>query len=246
MYQLIVDVGNTNIKFGFFQNDKLIHVYIMPTEKYSYRNLQQLLKNKLCQAIYVGSVVHELTTRLLHDLKSITTINAKLIKPSDFKLIFDLSKFNANEIGTDILALALITKHLQKKAIAICFGTATFAVLVNNNQLIGVSIAPSIELGIKQLSTTTSLIKKVNTEIGDLDLGTNTPTSLQSGGSHMARGFIISILDYVNKHYHINKALITGGKTTYLKFIKHIPYTTVLNHAILLGYYHLTKLFRHK
>jgi type III pantothenate kinase len=241
MHKLIIDVGNTNIKFGFFHKDKLVNVFTIGTKKYSYSGLVKILKNNKYDSVYLGSVVKELTNELIQDLKSITKNKVILIKPIDFKACFKLDKFPINEIGADILALALITKHLYRNGIGVSFGTATFAVVIKNNQIVGVAIAPSIELGTKHLETTTSLIKNANAKIGNLKLGNNTTTSLQSGGSHMARGFIMSLLDYTNKHYHINKVLITGGKTSSLKFITKISQAKILDHAILLGYYQLVK-----
>jgi type III pantothenate kinase len=239
--KLIIDVGNTNIKFGFFNHDKLINVITNPTKEYSRLQLTTILKTYQYDEVYVGSVVKELTNKLLNDLEFITKCKINLIKPEHFKFVFDLSKFPMNEIGVDILAIALITKHLYRQGIGISFGTATFAVVVNEKQILGVAIAPSIELGTRHLETTTSLIKKVNTTIGNLSLGKNTKTSLQSGGSHMARGFVMSLLEHVNSHYKINKILITGGKTNLLKFIAKIPHTQILDHAVLLGYYELVK-----
>ncbi|MDR2369448.1 MAG: type III pantothenate kinase [Mycoplasmataceae bacterium] len=242
MHRLIVDAGNTSIKLGVFLNDKLTRVVNINTNTYSFTTLKKVLPIKNYQSVHVGSVVKELNTRLLHDLQRITKINVTLIKANDFQTSFGLSQFNTNEIGVDILGLALITKLCYQTGVAISFGTATFAVAVKRNTLIGVAIAPSIELGTRQLQTTTSLIKKVNTKIGNLSFGRNTTTALQSGGSHMARGFIISVLDYVRQHYRINHVLIAGGKTAYLKkIIKKIPHAKVLSHAVLLGYYQLIK-----
>ncbi|MDR0675127.1 MAG: type III pantothenate kinase [Mycoplasmataceae bacterium] len=241
MHRLIVDVGNTNIKFGLFSNDKLTNVICIHTHTYSYTKLKKILNIEKCKKIYVGSVVKELTTRLVQDLHLITQTYITVIKPIDFKSVFNLTKFPIKEIGVDILGLALIVKHLYNKGVGISFGTATFAIIVNKQNLIGAAIAPSINLGIRQLQITTSLIKKVNTKIGNLNFGKNTLTALRSGGSHMAQGFIMSIFNYAHKHYHINQTLITGGKMIHLKFVKNLPNTDILDNAVLLGYYQLVK-----
>jgi type III pantothenate kinase len=159
MLKLILDVGNTNIKFGFFDNDKLIKTNIISTKSYSISQLRKNIKNISHTQIYIGSVVKHLNNQMLNDIKTITGISAKFINAKDFISEFDLSKFNINEIGVDILGLSLAIKYLYKKAIGISLGTATFAVAVDNSKLIGAVIAPSIELGINQLNETTALIK---------------------------------------------------------------------------------------
>jgi pantothenate kinase type III len=196
-----------------------------------------------CEQIYLGSVVKTLTKRIESDIHALTKTNVRVIKSIDFKKEFNLKKFNVNEIGTDILALALAVKKNYKSGVGISFGTATFAVCVDDSHLLGAIIAPSIELGIQQLTKTTSLITKKSIDLtsGNLAFATNTKGSLQSGSSHMAKGFVVSIMDYVNKQYHIRKTLITGGKTSYLQFLDKLPDVKILNDATLIGYYQLSK-----
>jgi pantothenate kinase type III len=244
MNKLIVDVGNTNIKFGFFnKKDKLVRVGMILTKNYTLASLRTILTSSKYDAVFVGSVVKEITNRLVRDLQFVTKMPVTLITADHFKKVFNLDRFCINEIGSDILALALTVKQLVNDGIGVSFGTATFAVVVKGEELIGVAIAPSIELGTKQLGNITSLIKNksISTKLGNLDFGCNTTTSLQSGGSHMARGFVMSILEYANKHYQINKAIVTGGKTNYLKFIDKTPHIKIVDNAVLLGYYQITK-----
>ncbi|MDR1234545.1 MAG: type III pantothenate kinase [Mycoplasmataceae bacterium] len=245
MNKLIIDVGNTNIKLGNFIDGKLTKTKILPTKLYSFNNLKKKIDGVNYQQVYVGSVVKELDKQILRDIKNITKLQLKMIRAIDFKKEFNLSKFNVNEIGTDILGLATILKKLYKNAVGISFGTATFAVAVKCKRIMGVVIASSIEMGIHQLNTTTSLIKNkllVDTaKASSLEFGKDTNSAINSGASHMARGFISSVYDYAKTKYHINQMVLTGGKTIYLHDIDKLKHIKLLDNAVLLGYYELSQ-----
>jgi pantothenate kinase type III len=106
MLRLIIDVGNTNIKFGFFDK-KLLFVKILSTKKYSKLALKKMLTLHHLEKIYIGSVVSQITRTMVSDLQALTKVHVHLIKATDFINEFNLTKFNINEIGTDLLSLAL-------------------------------------------------------------------------------------------------------------------------------------------
>ncbi|MDR0985895.1 MAG: type III pantothenate kinase [Mycoplasmataceae bacterium] len=227
---LILDIGNTTTKFGVFYKNKLVKSIITPTKK------NRIPKIVGIDSIYIGSVVTSINKKISSQLFKQYKLKPKLIRSKDFKNQFNLSKFNINEIGLDILALAMYIKSLNKKALGICFGTATFAIAINNKNIYGVSIAPSIEFGLKHLGNLTELTKTNNVcHKYLLSFGNSTKTALTSGGSHMARGYILSCLDYCKNKYDINHCYITGGKSDAIiglpNNISHI------DNAILKGYY---------
>jgi type III pantothenate kinase len=239
-----VDIGNTNIKFGLFKDNVLSKVKILSTPQYRPTDLKTIFKSNKITSVYIGSVVKNIELRIAKDIYAISKIKAKIINIRDFESSFNLSQFNKKEIGLDILAFALFIKNKYKSGIGISFGTATFAVAVNNKTIKGVVIAPSIQLGIHQLNETTSLIKtKSFGQIkNQLSFGKNTNQSLASGASHMAKGFIESIQKYASDNYNIKNVYISGGKSYYLHFVNNMSNVATIDNAVLLGY---NQLFRH-
>ncbi|MDR3257825.1 MAG: type III pantothenate kinase [Mycoplasmataceae bacterium] len=243
MFKMIVDIGNTNIKCGLFKNNNLIKTIILQTKQYSQTFIKTIISKSKVTSVYIGSVVKNIGERIAKDVYTSFKIKAKVISTKDFDSSFVLSPFNKKEIGLDILAFALFIKNKYKSGVGISFGTATFAVAVNNKKIEGVVIAPSILLGIHQLSETTSLINTKGFGLlkNQLSFGKNTNQSLASGASHMARGFISSIQEYATKHYKINKVYISGGKSHYLQFTDKMNNVKTIDEVILLGYNELIK-----
>jgi type III pantothenate kinase len=239
---LIVDIGNTNVKFGLFNNNKLLNVYTIPTHTYKMGSIKATIpaKMKPIEDIYVGSVVPSANVLVIDDIYKTYKIRPQLINGADFKAHFDLAKFDINEIGIDILGYAMFIKSNYKSGVGICFGTATFAVAVDNNKIYGVAIAPSIELGIQHLSRRAELIHNYQVNKIQKIFGFNTSTAIASGAAHMAEGFVQSVAAYAKQKYHINDVYVSGGKSIYLQTLesKNIHF---IHNAILLGYFELLK-----
>jgi pantothenate kinase type III len=215
---LIVDVGNTNTKFAFFQNNKLLKIYLFPTHTQFSLNKISLNHSTIDQA-YIGSVVPSLNKQLINKIYRTYRVKAALIKQTDFKTQFILHKFNLNEMGMDILALSQFIKTKYNEGVGISFGTATFVVYVRNKTIYGAMIAPSIETGAKRLHDKTELIQSQTIAKLNMNLGFNTKTALQSGAFHMVDGFIDNVLLFAKQKYQINKAYITGGKLKEIKLL---------------------------
>ncbi|MDR0825741.1 MAG: type III pantothenate kinase [Mycoplasmataceae bacterium] len=234
---LIVDVGNTNIKLGIFINKKLKRVFITPTHHYQ---LNKSLSKLQISQIYIGSVVPSINKKLSNDLFKLTKVNPQKIKVTNFKAEFNLSKFNQSEIGTDILSLALFIKKTVHKGAGICFGTASYAVAVDNKTMHGAIIAPPIITGIEKLHLSTSMLRQTNMKMKQsFKFGSNTIEALTSGAAYMANGFITGIINYCKKHYGMTHFIITGGKARELELIDKISGATIVDNAILLGYQYL-------
>lgn len=244
---LIVDAGNTNIKIGYFKNNKLTKIVKFPKE--------EILKAKLptikekASSIYIGSVIPSFNNKIIDKLYKTYKVKAKLIENKMFLKHFDLSKFDLNEIGTDILGLALYIKQEHKKCCAISFGTATFSIAVDNKKLYGVMIAPSFSSAFDTLNSSTELTRTNKFDSKKnlynwFDYGHDTPTALAAGANHLAKGFVDSLICFTSKKYKINKFCVCGGKSKNLMFLKQKEYAkkiAVLDEPTLTGYYFLTK-----
>jgi type III pantothenate kinase len=205
--KLVIDIGNTNIKFGLFDNHIIKQLIIKPTKQY-----KLIPKFKNIDECVIGSVVPKITNLISNDIYKKYHIKPKIININDFINLFNLDKFNKKEMGLDILAFALAIKNKHKQGIGISFGTATFAIAVKDNNLYGAIIAPSFDNALLSLTKTTALIKKANVNDISFNLGTNTITALSSGMAHSVNGFINSVVVYCKKNYGIDNVYVSGGK----------------------------------
>jgi type III pantothenate kinase len=207
--KLVIDIGNTNIKFGLFDKHQIKKMKIIPTKKY-----QVLPDFQNVETCCIGSVVLKLNTKIYDDIYHKYHIVSKIVTIQDFKKQFNLSRFKKqNEMGLDILAFALLIKSKYQSGIGISFGTATFAVAINDNIIHGVAIAPAFTDSLNQLSKKTALIKNANLGKICFSLGNDTKSALSSGIAHVVNGFIQSITSYCQKQYGVDCVYITGGKS---------------------------------
>ena len=227
--KLVIDIGNTNIKFGLFDKQQIKELKIIPTK--TYKATPSFSKFSKC---VIGSVVPSLNKKISNDIYKKFNIKSKIITLQDFKNDFDFNHFkNPSEIGLDILAFATAIKYETNKAVGISFGTATFAIAINRKDIYGVAITPSFYDSLKQLKINTSLIK--NTNLGNIsfNLGNDTKSSLSSGITHAINGFINSIMQYCQQQYGIDRVYIDGGKSELVKLNQQIKR---LDSAVLKGY----------
>lgn len=226
--KLVIDIGNTNIKFALFNNGIIKQLKIISTKYY-----KQIPNFKNVNQCVIGSVVPSLNKLIKTNVDKKYRIDSKIINANDFDKLFNLSSFNKKEIGLDILAFALLIKNYFHKGIGICFGTATFGVVIDNKTIHGVVITPSFMDSLESMYKKTALIKKNEINKISLGLGRNTISALSCGIAHNVNGFINSLISYCDKHYHINQVCVSGGNTNWLKLNKKIQH---VEHAVLHGY----------
>ncbi len=147
-------------------------------------------------------------------LKKITNIVPHIVTPKKFESIFDLSRFEIDKIGVDILGFSLFLKRKFNKAIGISFGTANFATGVDNNKMYGAIIWPN-KCSIEELVKKTELIscEAISNLVGDdsLDFGYDTQTALMYGNNFVKKGGAPFLIEYFSKQLSVNKFCLTGN-----------------------------------
>ena len=218
---LIIDNGNTSLKAGVYSTNKKPLSFYTISNNVNFVNLFKQIKSKYkITSCYICSVKPSLNRKIIDEILKIFKIKARIIKNVEFSNEFNLSQFDLNEVGTDILAYALFLKKEYKKCIGFCYGTAIFAIGVNNKKLHGCIIFPIPSDGIKELTKKAELIdknKKITKHNNFMDFGTNTKQALISGTNHYYMGIISSIINQFNTKYNFKNVCFTGGNAPRLK-----------------------------
>ena len=144
---LVIEIGNTNITIGVFDNDKIVQSWRLSTEHGRTEDeygifLKSLLKEtnldtKVTNAV-ISSVVVQLTDRIEIALKKYLGISSLIISHK-IKTHVTLKTDNPAQIGADRIVNACAAATLYKTpAIVVDFGTATSFDIVNgNNEFVG-------------------------------------------------------------------------------------------------------------
>lgn len=221
MNSIVINIGNTNIRFGLFKGENCEVSWVINTKPYrsqdelyiQFLNIYQTYKVEIenIEKIIIGSVVPQLT----HDIsRAISRIHGK--KP----IIVDRNtpsevEAKSKQMGTDIYANLVAAHHLypKKKKIIFDFGTALTASCVDENgETLGVIIAPGIITALNSLIKDTAQLPEIELIKPKSILGFDTVSCMQSGMVYGFLGMVEGFIDRINAEVKDDCFVIaTGG-----------------------------------
>lgn len=183
---LCVDCGNTSIKIGLFENDQVVKVFKLKTDRNKSSDeyalsLTSLVKGKVDGAI-ISSVV-PLVTPLLRDAIKESFNVAPMILSKKLKTKLPIKIDNPNELGSDMLAGAIGAKTIVDYPFVVAdLGTATKLYVVDKNgYFVGGVITAGMEISLKALVGNTAQLLETPIVAPNKIIGTNTKDCIQSG-----------------------------------------------------------------
>ncbi len=190
---LCLDVGNTHILGGVFDQDKQIARFRYAThligtaDQFGIFLLNILQANAISpekiSATAVCSVVPSCDFTIRHTL----TLYFKaplFILQSGVKTGLNIKYKNPNEVGADRIANAIggIHHFPNKNLIIIDMGTATTVCAINKKRdYLGGTILPGMRLGMESLKSNTAKLMEVDIEMPATYIGRSTRESIQAG-----------------------------------------------------------------
>lgn len=236
---LVIDIGNSYSKIAIAKQNLIYKKIIIKNEKkVNFKKIKLIIekyKSIIFHGSIIGSVVPKLTKIFYELIQKILGIKPYLINKKT-KLNFHLSKLSIKKIGQDILALSEYCSSKNENTIGFCFGTAIFAILIKNKNLIGASISIGLIKNLEALNLNTELIKKIKiNKVTKINWGITTKSALASGIYHYAIGFMNSFYEASKNYLKTDKiySVVSGGEITKIK--TNFDYELNKN-AILLGY----------
>jgi type III pantothenate kinase len=189
---LAIDIGNTNVVFGFFIKGKLVQTKrISSTISRTEDELWIVLKEFLAQVktspesmegVVISSVVSELNEIFINTVKEnfkITPLFINSMMDLGFKIPYD----DPTTLGADrICNVFAVIKKFGGPAIIVDFGTATtYDIITNKCEYLGGVIAPGLKMSAIGLFQQTSKLPKVELKFPETIIGKNTVRAIQSG-----------------------------------------------------------------
>lgn len=187
-----VDIGNTNVTFGVFEDDQLRATGRISTDPDRTADELGLIIDGLLKArgiepselhaVSMCSVVPPLTHTVQSAIADLTGINALVVGPG-VKTGIRVSYDRTQDVGTDRIADAVAAITLYgKPTVIVDIGTATVFNAVNENgEYIGGAIAPGMRSAAEALYNNTAQLRRVELAAPDAVIGRNTVESMQSG-----------------------------------------------------------------
>jgi type III pantothenate kinase len=220
---LAIDIGNTNIVLGAFDDQRLIRHWRVGTQPARSADeygilFQQLLsmadlKLEDVDAAILSCVVPPIEWVIVHMLEDYCGTRPLVVGPgikTGMKIKYD----NPKEVGADriVNAVAALDKY-PGPLIIVDFGTATtFDAISENGDYLGGAIAPGINISMEALFRTASKLPRVPFARPDAVIGRTTISSIQSGLFHGYVSMVDGIIDRMAEELGGEiKVLATGG-----------------------------------
>jgi len=220
---LAIDIGNTSIAFGVFENEKLRASWRMATvihrmaDEYAVALLSLLEHQGLAasdiKGVVLCNVVPPLTTTFA-DLSQRYFNTIPLVVGPGIKTGVRIRTDNPREVGADRIADAVAAYHLYGgPVITIDLGTATvFGVVSKEGDYIGGIIATGIATAAEALFTRTAQLPRVELIHPNRVIGANTIAAMQSGIVYGYAGLVEGMLARIEEELGEKaKVVATGG-----------------------------------
>ena len=221
---ILVDIGNTNILFGKFDNLDLVEQLRIETKVFNKdvssidsetsKKINNFIKND-CVDCFISGVVPDTILSLINFIKNHQDLN---IVEIDNEYLANLIKVDVDkpyEVGVDRLINSYAGLNLYNSPLIIIdFGTATTFDLVNlSGSYIGGIICPGVNLSIQSLAHNTAKLPLIEIKKVEKLIGKDTTSAIESGIYWGYVSLVGGLIDRLKKQNGFKDAniLATGG-----------------------------------
>lgn len=224
---LVIDVGNTNIKLGVYQKDKLLESWRLSVKVARTADELGITINSLfstkglafkdIDGIILSSVQPSLNYTVEHACEYYMKIKPIMVGPG-IKTGINIKYLNPQEVGADRIVNSVAAYKLYGgPCIVVDFGTATtFNLISAKGEFVGGCIAPGIKTSLESLVENTSKLTNVELVKPKSVIGKTTVTNLQAGIVYGFAGLVKYLIEKLKADGMCQdaKVVFTGGLST--------------------------------
>ncbi|MDD6024577.1 MAG: type III pantothenate kinase [Oscillospiraceae bacterium] len=191
---LTIDIGNTNMVFGIFQEEKMVGSFRLSTKSTATSDEIGILavayferfgyKTEDVKACIIASVVPQVMYSITSAIIKYFGVEPLVVGTDvDAGLQFDPRCYETGRLGVDraVNCIAAIKKY-GAPFIILDFGTATTLDAVNaENIYVGGTIGPGLRVSLDALVSKTAMLPRVELQMPETILGRNTVEQIQAG-----------------------------------------------------------------
>ena len=208
---LIIDLGNTRIKYFVFYNDDEID-----STNSNLRNWEKELNNLLGNYPSISRcIISDVNGSITRQIENFLSPLPLIYCSSELNLPFKSNYNPFNQLGSDRIALitSSIREYPKENILIIDLGTCiTYDILTSNGIHLGGSISPGYIMRYKALNKFSGKLPLLEPEIVyDNVLGKNTEQSIHSGVANGIISEIKEIINYYRKEFKFLKVILSGG-----------------------------------
>ncbi|MFQ6791833.1 MAG: type III pantothenate kinase [Thomasclavelia sp.] len=220
---VVIDIGNTNITMGLFDQDQIVGNYRLTTkldrtsDEYGFMLLSFLSASNIAveqiEDVIIASVVPKIMYSFNNSIKKYFHKEPINIGPG-IKTGIRIKIDNPKELGADRLVDAAGAFYIYGgPCLVIDFGTATtFDIINDHGDFLGGVIAPGIGTSANALSNQAAKLPEIEIKKPKKIIGKNTVSSMQAGIVYGYIGLTENIICALKTEYGDNlKVISTGG-----------------------------------
>lgn len=239
-----IDIGNTNIVIGCFQNEKILFTERISTNQtgtaleyaVSLKSILEIygLKSQDIEGSILSSVVPSITHTVQHAVETITRKKCMIVGPG-IKTGLKIAIDNPAQLGSDMVIAATAALDQYSGPLALIdMGTATtVSVLNQKNEFIGGMIMPGVAISMNALIDKTAQLPKIAFEPPKKKIGSNTVDCMKSGMIYGFAGSIDGLISHIEEELQMPVTVIaTGGLAETI--IPHCKHSILLDDTLLL------------
>ncbi|NLJ78873.1 MAG: type III pantothenate kinase [Tissierellia bacterium] len=228
---LAIDVGNTNIVFGVYEEDRLLYNWNISTVRdrtadeygllfeqiFRYHNLRSADIQDVIISSVVPTLMHTLSAMSIRYFKNQPIVVGPGVK-TGMNILYD----NPREVGADRIVNAVAGYELYGGPLIIVdFGTAlTFCAISGGGEYLGGAIAPGMVISSEALFTRTAKLPRVEMIKPNNVIGKTTTGSIQSGLVYgyigMVDHIIERMMDEMAGEGEMKTVIGTGGFSNFI------------------------------
>lgn len=249
---LAIDIGNTHIVFGGFENDDLVFTARLSTDttctedEYASKLINIMMVHGInrehIEGAVISSVVPPITSIMKKAISFVFDAKVVVVGPG-VKTGINLHCDVPSSVGADIICSCVATSKIYgSPALIIDMGTATKMILLGENGAFeGVSIIPGVMIGLNALSSGTAQLPQVNLENPGRVIAKNTVDCMKSGVIYGNASMLDGMIDKVYEEYGKEiPVYATGGlASTIVKYCR--KKITLNDQLVLLGLNYIFK-----
>ena len=220
---LAVDIGNTHILLGGFDDQEILFTELLTTNRHAtdleYAALIEtaLRVNRLdfttVDGAIVSSVVPSVTNNIRTAIERFTGVTPLIVGPG-VKTGLKIRTDNPAQVGADLVMAAVAgIREYKVPQISIYMGTATtFSLIDENKTFLGTSIGAGMGVAADALCEKTSQLPSVAFETPKKVIGTNTIDSMKSGLMYQTASAIDGMIDRIEEEYGSKCTIVATGR----------------------------------
>ncbi|ANF95128.1 type III pantothenate kinase [Paenibacillus bovis] len=220
---LVIDIGNTNIAFGVYRGEKLLHHFRISTNRQATPDEYGVTIHQLFQMSGVaiadikGIIISSVVPPIMHTLEEMCEKylhHTPMIIGPGIRTGLNLRYENPREVGADRIVNAVAAISLYgSPVIVVDFGTATtFDCIDEQGNYLGGAIVPGIGISTEALYQRASKLPNIELEKPRKVIGRNTVHAMQSGIIFGYAGQVDGIVKRIRAEMGVTARVIaTGG-----------------------------------